>query len=536
VTSIQRHIVRREVLDVHVVGTEADGLTVQRRVAELCRDWLAPALDDAFAGVVPDGEIWSVDRLEVDAGTFDIAHLERDFAGAVAKAVAGRMRERSAGLGGGVQRGLPEAAKAMPSAQEQSLATPGMALAATDDVFRRRSDSQAAQEALLYFLATGLLPWWFSLPGGTTLEDAVVAAWRRARPPQEFARRIVHGIRSAVMRTRLVRQFSENLLRSLVEEAAPEVARAVGQIQTALEKLEHAPEEVASFSQALWQAALASAASGEHSAVEVCTERLLRGISEAANGGEGRLAAAIARTMAAPTSGRGSRKLSTADRRIKSSAAGPSRAAGPAPFTGSAAAGPASSTGSATADQPSQTPEPDRPEGALAQAALEEGIFVDCAGVVLLHPFLPLLFETLGIAKDGDVIAPERALCLLHFLATGERRAPEYALVVAKLLCGLPLESPSPAPVMLRADEEEEAAALLKSAIGHWDALGDISIDTLRGTFLVRPGKLTLRADGDAVLQLEKQSFDVLLDRLPWSISAIRLPWMKAMLWVEWQA
>ena len=86
----------------------------------------------------------------------------------------------------------------------------------------------------------------------------------------------------------------------------------------------------------------------------------------------------------------------------------------------------------------------------------------------------------------------------------------------------------------LTAEEEEEATALLTAVIRHWDALGDTSIDGLRGTFLVRPGKLTQRGL-DSVLLVEGRSFDILLDRLPWGIGMIQLPWMEKMLWVEWR-
>jgi hypothetical protein len=71
--------------------------------------------------------------------------------------------------------------------------------------------------------------------------------------------------------------------------------------------------------------------------------------------------------------------------------------------------------------------------------------------------------------------------------------------------------------------------------IGHWDAVGDTSVGGLRGTFLVRPGKFFQRGNGDDVLQVEPRSFDILLDRLPWGIGMIQLPWMQKILWVEWR-
>jgi hypothetical protein len=180
----------------------------------------------------------------------------------------------------------------------------------------------------------------------------------------------------------------------------------------------------------------------------------------------------------------------------------------------------------------------DRPTGKggdrpVAGDGLGEAIHVECAGVVLLHPFLPRLFGALDIARGDELLQPDRALGLLHFLATGERRAPEYALVLAKLLCNLPRDEPVAAPVELTDLEMEEAGALLEAVVGHWQALGSSSVDALRGTFLVRPGRLSHR-DGEPLLQVERQAYDILLDRLPWGIGSVKLPWMKSILWVEW--
>jgi hypothetical protein len=155
--------------------------------------------------------------------------------------------------------------------------------------------------------------------------------------------------------------------------------------------------------------------------------------------------------------------------------------------------------------------------------------------VVLLHPFLPAFLEALIVAADDKLLLPERALCLLHFLVTGQTTAPEYEMALFKVLCNLPMTAPVEADVSLTAHEQEEGQALLRAAICHWDVLRNTSPDGLRGTFLLRPGKLTQRHDGDWLLQVEPQSCDILLDQLPWGISMIKLPWMEKMLWVEWR-
>lgn len=165
---------------------------------------------------------------------------------------------------------------------------------------------------------------------------------------------------------------------------------------------------------------------------------------------------------------------------------------------------------------------------------LQQGVYVDCAGLVLLHPFLPRFFEALGIVAEDEILQPDRALCLLHYLATGQTIAPEYELVLPKILCNVTLEMPVESLVELTPVELEEANALLEAVIQHWEVLRNTGVDGLRGTFLVRPGKVSEREDGDWQLQVESKSFDILLDQLPWGISAIKLPWMQRMLWVEW--
>lgn len=164
---------------------------------------------------------------------------------------------------------------------------------------------------------------------------------------------------------------------------------------------------------------------------------------------------------------------------------------------------------------------------------LAEGIYISNAGLVLLHPFLPQFFTALGITADKQLLQPERALCLLHFLATGQPVAPEYELMLPKLLCNIPLEEPVESDVALTAAEQDEAVSLLKAVIRHWEALRSTSPDSLRGTFFVRPGKISLR-DGDWLLQVEPQTWDILLDQLPWGIGMIKLPWMDRLLHVEW--
>ena len=63
--------------------------------------------------------------------------------------------------------------------------------------------------------------------------------------------------------------------------------------------------------------------------------------------------------------------------------------------------------------------------------------------------------------------------------------------------------------------------------------LGGLSVDGLRGSFLLRRGQLSA-VDGHHLLRVERESWDIVLARLPWSTSFVKLPWMATLLQVQW--
>ncbi|MDX2285991.1 MAG: contractile injection system tape measure protein [Bacteroidia bacterium] len=182
-------------------------------------------------------------------------------------------------------------------------------------------------------------------------------------------------------------------------------------------------------------------------------------------------------------------------------------------------------------------PPPAQPEAAAqAEADRPEALFVSHAGLVLLHPFLPALFENLGLL-DGDQFSGEaaqaRAVQVMGYLAAGSAGLPEHELPIAKLLCGYPLHMPVIREPELSRFEQAECEDLLASVIGHWEALKSTSPDGLREGFLQRAGKLEFR-EGETRLLVEEKGQDILLTRLPWGIGIVKLPWMEEILYVKW--
>ncbi len=181
---------------------------------------------------------------------------------------------------------------------------------------------------------------------------------------------------------------------------------------------------------------------------------------------------------------------------------------------------------------------PPRKEGSslLSSAEEEAGLYVTQAGLVLLHPFLHIYFDAVGLLEGEsfqDELAQQTAIYLLYYLATKQTDAPEYELILPKLLCGWPLNEPVARGLDFPESALAEGEHLLQNAIDHWQALKSTSPDGLRDVFLQRDGKLT-RTDSGWKLRVEHKAIDILLSRLPWGLSMVRLPWMNELLTVEW--
>lgn len=167
----------------------------------------------------------------------------------------------------------------------------------------------------------------------------------------------------------------------------------------------------------------------------------------------------------------------------------------------------------------------------------EDGIFVENAGIILLHPFLNQFLKRQKLVENGGFVnthEQKKAVFLLHFLATGETEAEEHLLVIPKILCEFPLEEPIEKSIELSESDKNEASDLLTAAIQQWEILKNTSIAGFRESFLQRNGKLITKKE-HLYLQIETSSIDLLLDHLPWNLSIIKLPWMKEMLRVEWR-
>ncbi|MGZ8158744.1 MAG: contractile injection system tape measure protein [Methylobacter sp.] len=524
------HVIRQQILHVEVNGTETEALALQNRLSGLCRDWLLPAIERVLDRCVPAEGNWSVERLEIDAGTLSLERLEQDLTELVEKAVEEAL-------------------------QEQIMSK---ALSPTDTFnnTKHKTTQQGLIEALGYFLKTGSLPWALRLPEGKSFEQVLLENWQET-DDSVISRDLNSTLTLASARKRLIRQFSAGFLAVLLKRMSPEGKKVMDDILAILRSFDVPAVAIKQFERQLWETVFACIPTPN-----LLTDRFIAGESwrnlpvelaqqsELMNLLERHWPGLIQDVSPWLSTQKAEEKLENplplAERKnfipdtpviVKDRPHEPALAPeNPKNQTPETTQNISTGIGGLVVSEK-------RPEKSLAKTLEKqqiqhpeagEGIYIDNAGLVLLHPFLPRFFEGLAITAEDKLIQPERALCLLHFLTTGQLIAPEYELILCKILCNIPLETPVESDMALTDAEKEEAEALLEAVIRHWDVLRNTGINGLRGTFLLRSGKLSLRDDGDWLLQVESKSYDILLGQLPWGIGMIKLPWMWRMLWVEW--
>lgn len=566
---IASHSIKKHYLHVEFMGSESQAFALQNELPVLCNDWLFPALEQVFNRFSPGDDTYCIDRLDIDAGSLNLDRLQHDLAEIVTSAVEKQLQGQLAH-------------------QIEKSDIPAKTV-------HRKTRRQSCEEVFIYFLNIGRLPWSYSLPKNESLESHILDAWSQKKPNSIYLLNNLRiALNSPAARKRLICQFSEDLLQTLLLQIGPNLHKIIQSLLYIVKNASLSTQETNSFTQYFWEIAYRHFADGDWLTEQQFIAEVLETlpivlqhpakIKAALESRWSTLAyspdsdgSALSNTLAKQNllysiirvlvhSGLSTEIVNEFEKQLLKAASNysfepglteqeiVSRAWHEMPelsvkselkfileshWLGITAPVPNSvSAYGKTKDVPkAKTFETESKKSDFAQSAtpdMEEGIYIENAGLVLLHPFLPQFFTALKIAEDDKLIQPERALCLLHFLTTGETIAPEYALVLPKLLCKVPLTKPVAMDVELTEVELDEAVALLEAVIRHWDVLKNTGIEGFRNTFLLRSGKLSQREDGDWRLQVENKAFDILMGQLPWGISMIKLPWMKQMLWVEW--
>lgn len=163
-------------------------------------------------------------------------------------------------------------------------------------------------------------------------------------------------------------------------------------------------------------------------------------------------------------------------------------------------------------------------------------LYIKNAGLVLLHPFLTMLFEQLQLTNNQEwtnATNQQKGILLLHYLVHGEVEIEENQLVLNKILCGFEVDEVVNTQIILEPHEKEKCISLLEAVLEHWSIMRSSSKEALQETFLQREGKLEIQSSGYELWIAEK-GYDILLEQLPWGIGMVKTPWMDHYLTCNW--
>lgn len=169
-------------------------------------------------------------------------------------------------------------------------------------------------------------------------------------------------------------------------------------------------------------------------------------------------------------------------------------------------------------------------------ATVYDEIYIENAGLVILNSYFPILLERLGMIRSDQFLSKDqqmKAVLLLQYTMLDQPPLGEHHLPFNKLLCGLPLQEPIRTSIDNTEKELKVIHGMIEAIIQHWSAIGKSSIEGFRESWFWRKGKLQNKEE-NWELRVEQKSYDVLLDRIPFSLSPIKYTWMDKPIIVKW--
>jgi|GEM_PF-6258803 len=158
-------------------------------------------------------------------------------------------------------------------------------------------------------------------------------------------------------------------------------------------------------------------------------------------------------------------------------------------------------------------------------------------GMVLLYPYMNSFFVYLGLLDERSQFtsdeARQHAVYWWHSLAGSGTSPMEPECILGKVLCDMPIPAVLEYRPAWLENDLKEGRRLLEAFIHHWTALKDCSVEALQETFLSRRARLQDKG-GSWLLRVDGSGVDILLDRLPFTLSQIYLPWLRKPMEVEW--
>lgn len=184
-------------------------------------------------------------------------------------------------------------------------------------------------------------------------------------------------------------------------------------------------------------------------------------------------------------------------------------------------------------------------EESIQEMSVDDDLYSLDGGLILLWPFISTLYSTLKLTEEQkkgegaievhfiDEMCQAKAFSLLLYMLGETECAGFYGVI--NILVGYEVDSIVDMPIALTESEKEEANRLLRSVIKHWEALRAMPIQSFQSLFLQR--KVECRVtDTGYYLVVEHQTIDILLQKLPWGLGMVNIPWLGGkLISVDWR-
>lgn len=531
--------------EISLAGVNANGREMQRVVSGLFAEQIKPELERLFDQLSNPDEWISIDRLEIDLGRMNARSFEKEFSGAVCRKIDEKLKQT-------IHRVQMASTSRHTGEPEVYIET----------------ELQAGIRMMIGFLRSGQLEK-REYRGRKITSLAVLMNLLLMLDPDAVAEALIPEIEDPVSRRRLILQLDdselEHLLISVIPKKGPgsrigdSASRAVELIRFLIQSdkksrfsssIPHHEFRVAAWGVLLqddFDGLTSATLSGESGVAALLEELFSRELFTAGQSREitlrlkeieGQLSSGRLKSIQQTAWQRGINEF--LNRLEGGNMKVPARGGEQEPK--SHIKGSAGKLRGLTNGKDKSQPEVKMPREREKRPGIkvfeQEGVLVQNAGLVLIYPLLPAFFDRVGLLENRKFIseeAPGRAVHLLQYAVTLREQTPEEELLLNKLLCGMEADQPVIPGIEVTENEKLETEKMMNEFVRQWSALKGSSAKSVRGTFLQREG--LLRSDGGGAgwtLTVERKSPDVLLDRLPWTLSFFRLPWNRSIIRVEW--
>lgn len=547
---MQSHMIQRVVFELSMVGP-VTSLESERTANKYHKEIIVPALEECFRDLDISGQQLIINSLDIDLGVFSPESFEKEAKNRLIKHLGKQVREA-----GGYKTGKKYSGREYRTPPENNLES--LQWSNSEDPKRKPADRLALHYfAFTFFLDRGRFPWWFVIDhkkkNNKDIEEQFGPDWIRSLGTTEKSDLKRRLLQSRQNRTRLTSVVNAEWIGELLQQMGMEGKEALALWTFISPVLQDFPQILPVFRQHFWTSWIIVADRDRQypdmnwmlKKTANSDEKLLRELSA-------KLRKMYKESDQSVLSDRAIRALKTLENTgISGAEQDRENSAVPDEHRDKEPDAPEKKQWQkADMDMPSESETDELPPGNDTSGDVdllleelrddtggeEESIFIQAAGLVLLHPFLSELFEQTALWDGESWLSDEaqlRAVRLLSYLTYGDVDVPEYRLLLHKLLAGLEPETVLQAVPALTPGELTACDELLEAVIQHWKALRSTSPDGLREGFLLREGKLT-SSDKGYRLQVEKRTEDILLSHLPWGYSMVQLPWMNGLLNVSW--